>query len=93
MFLHNSQITYNCSSQTNNTGTIELMFCAMDYDFTAAFREITLRFMILLTHDPEKCLMRAVYHPSLAAGNSPFPDPDDSVQTQYGPEMNPSKVA
>lgn len=45
--------------------------------------------LVLLTHDPEKCLMRLVYHPSLVAENSPFLDPDDSVQKQYGSELNP----
>lgn len=89
MFLHSSQITYNCSSQINNVGTIKLTFCAEDYDFIVAFREITLRFTALLTHDPEKRLMRLVYHPRLVAENSPLLDPDDSVQKQYGSELNP----
>lgn len=53
MFLHNSQITYNCFSQINKVGTIQLTFFAKHYDFTTAFREITLRFTVLLTCDPD----------------------------------------
>lgn len=73
MFPHNSQITYNCVSKINNVGTIKLTFYPKDYDFIVAFRKITLRFTVLLTYGPEKCLMRLVYHPSLVAENSPYP--------------------
>lgn len=89
MSLHNSQITYNYSFQINHVGTIKLTFYAEDYDFIVAFREINLKFKVLLTHDLEKCLMRLVYHPSLVAKNSSSLDPDDSVQKQYVSELNP----
>lgn len=89
MFSHKSQITYSCFSWINHVGTIKLTFYTQDYDFILAFRDITLRFMVILTHDPERCLMRPVYHPGLEAENSPILDPDDSVQKRYGSELNP----
>lgn len=89
MFSHKSQITYSCLSWIIHVGTIKLTFYAQDCDFIVALREITLRFMVLLTRDPERCLMRPVYHPGLEAENSPILDPDDSVQKRYGSERNP----
>lgn len=53
MFSHNSQITYNCFSQINKVGMIQLTVFAKDCEFTTAFREITRGFTVLLTRDPD----------------------------------------